>query len=127
MEDTGTCFACGPLNPAGLKLAIRKTATGVELDYVIPEKYEGWHGIVHGGITATILDELLVWACSSRGIQVVTGELTVRFRQQLPTGSPVHGQGSIIAEHGRLIIAQSRLTDPAGAIIAEATGKLMRV
>ena len=126
LENDNSCFACGKANPHGLRLDIRPTGDGVELDFTPPEKFQGWRGIVHGGIVSTILDELLAWACTARGYDSVTGELSVRFRRPMRVGEPVHGTGRITKEKGRLLIGESRITDAAGNTIAEASGKLMR-
>ena len=126
-EDPGTCFACGRHNPDGLQLPIRQTADGVELDYAMPAKFSGWRDVVHGGIVSTVLDELMAWACSVRGTNTVTAELVVRFRQPLISETPFRGFGQVTGEKGRVLFAASRITDPDGALIAEATGKMMKV
>ena len=127
LKDLGICFACGKANPHGLRLDIRKTAEGVELDYAVPKRYCGWQDIVHGGIVATILDELCAWACTAAGGNAVTAELTVRFRQPLRVGQRFHGTGRVNDERGKLTLAESRLTDESGMVIAEATAKMMKV
>jgi uncharacterized protein (TIGR00369 family) len=126
VEDNNTCFACGRNNPDGLQLDIRRTADGVELDYVPPAKFQGWRGIIHGGIVSTLLDELIAWACTARGFDAVTGELNIRFRQPMKVGGRIHGTGRITSERGRLLVGESRLTDESGAVIAEAFGKMMK-
>ncbi len=126
-EDRGTCFACGRDNPHGLQLPIRPAAEGVELEWSVPDRYTGWRNVVHGGIVATILDELMAWACSSRGTYTVTAELAVRFRHPLPAATPFRGFGSVTGEKGRVLFAQSRITLPDGTLVAEATGKMMKV
>ena len=125
LKDSGRCFACGKDNPQGLKLDVKKTPDGVELNYILPEHFAGWQGIAHGGIVATILDELMAWACTEAGFHSVTGEMTVRFRQPLHTGKPVRGFGRVTDVKGRLLLAESRLLDAEGETIAEATGKMM--
>jgi uncharacterized protein (TIGR00369 family) len=128
LKDSGVCFACGKSNPHGLQLNVKKKGKeGVELDYTVPERFAGWHGIAHGGIVATILDELMAWACTEAGFHSVTGEMTVRFRQPLHTGKPVRGFGRVTDVKGRLLLAESRLLDADGETIAEATGKMMNV
>jgi uncharacterized protein (TIGR00369 family) len=127
LKDSGRCFACGKDNPQGLKLEIRKTPGGVELDYILPEYFAGWQGIAHGGIVATILDELLAWACTNSGRNCVTAEMTVRFRKPVRTGSPLRGFGRVTDEKGRLLYAEARLLDESGTLVAEASGKMMRV
>lgn len=127
LKDVGVCFACGKGNPHGLQLDIRKTAAGVETDYAVPERFCGWQGVTHGGIVATLLDELCAWACTKSGENAVTAELCVRFRQPLRTGETVHGFGRVLEQRGRLLLAESRLTDNSGRIIAEASAKMMKV
>lgn len=128
LKDTGICFACGKSNPHGLQLKIRKNGNeGVELDYAVPEQFAGWQGVTHGGIVATILDELMAWACTEAGFHSVTGEMAVRFRQPLHTGISVRGFGRVTAVRGRLLLTESRIVDADGEVIAEATGKMMHV
>jgi uncharacterized protein (TIGR00369 family) len=127
LKDSGRCFACGKDNPQGLKLQVRKTPDGVELDYALREHFAGWQGIAHGGIVATILDELLAWACTNAGRNCVTAEMTVRYRKPVRTGQPINGIGRITEDRGRLILAEARLLDASGQLLAEATGKMMRV
>ena len=126
LKDYGRCFACGKANPSGLKLPIVEKPGGVEMTYAVPEGYAGWQGIVHGGIVATILDELMAWACNQSDRSMVTAEMTVRYRKPIKTGQPIHGIGRITEDRGRLILAEARLLDGSGTLLAEATGKLMR-
>jgi uncharacterized protein (TIGR00369 family) len=126
-EDDNTCFACGRNNPHGLQLPIVPADDGVALDWSVPARYTGWRDVVHGGIVSTILDELLAWACTRRGTYSVTAELTVRFRRPLQCETPFRGFGRVTAEKGRVLFAESRITLPDGTLVAEATGKLMKV
>lgn len=127
LQDKDTCFVCGRANPSGLHLPIVADEQGAHFEYVIPEDYQGWHGIAHGGIIATLLDELMAWSTKSRGYSTVTAEMQVRFRKPVPVGRKILGRGWISAEQGRLVLAASRLTDAEGTILAEATGKLWKI
>jgi uncharacterized protein (TIGR00369 family) len=126
LKDSGRCFACGKDNPQGLRLPIVEKPDGVEMDYAVPEGFAGWQGIVHGGIVATILDELLAWACNRTDRSMLTAEMTVRYRKPVKSGQPIHGIGRITEDRGRLILAEARLLDQSGQLLAEATGKMMR-
>lgn len=127
MKDNGLCFACGRLNPKGLRLNVRKAREGVELDFTPPAHLQGWNGILHGGITSTILDELMAHACTEAGIQTVTAELLVRYRRPIPTGQSIHGTARVTGRRGPLVLTESRLLDRTGTVLAEATGKMMAV
>ncbi len=127
MRKAENCFACGKNNRHGMHLDIRETPEGVELDFVAGNRYEGWQDIIHGGIVATILDELMAWACTARGHSAVTGDLKIRFRQPLKVGQTVHGTGRVVKEHGRLLLAESMLLDESGSLVAEASGKMLKV
>jgi len=127
LKDADACFACGRLNPHGLKLDIRQDAGGVAVDYAFPGQFQGWQGVVHGGLVATILDELMAWSCKTAACSAVTAEMTVRFRRPLRTGRPFRGEGRIVGEHGRLLLCESRLLDADSRVIAEASGKMMKV
>ncbi|MEO0074443.1 MAG: PaaI family thioesterase, partial [candidate division WOR-3 bacterium] len=117
LKDFDRCFACGRQNRNGLQLPIQQTTEGVKLSFVFDERFAGWAGIVHGGIVATVLDELLAWACRVAGHDAVTAELQVRFRQPLKVGHRFHGEGRIVDRRGRLLLGQSRLIGDHGELI----------
>ncbi len=88
--DVG-CFGCSQkVNDAGLKLSFERDGEKIVINYNIPDKFCGFPGSAHGGIVATIFDEI---SCATvvflKGRQVVTGELNIRYKSVCPTGSPV--------------------------------------
>ena len=60
-----SCFVCGGANPAGLDIQFHRDATGVSCTWVPDEKHLGYRDRVHGGVTASILDEVMGWVPSS--------------------------------------------------------------
>lgn len=124
-DHQGRCYGCGPANPAGLKLAFFETDDGAEADYVVPEELAGAPGIVHGGIQATLLDEVMcMTAYAKAGTGVVTGELTVRYVKSAPTGAPLCIAGRITERRGNsfFIAGSIRLADT-GEELARAQGR----
>ena len=100
-SDNG-CFGCSPTNQRGLGIEFYETDDGVEIEYVASEELCGAQGIVHGGIQATLLDEVMcVTALAKLGHTVVTGELTIRYLAPVPTGTPILGRGRIRELRGR--------------------------
>ena len=82
--------------------------------------------VIHGGILATLLDEVAIYACRSRGEQFVTVEITVRFRKPVPVGSTVDLRGQIVENKRKLFSVQSRI-EIDGALYAEAAVRVMRL
>src|SRR5664280_1686427 len=66
------CFACGDLNETGLRLLPHLYAGGCWVELAIPERFQGWEGVVHGGIISTILDEVMSWSMVERDRWAVT-------------------------------------------------------
>lgn len=124
-DHEGRCFGCGPANPSGLKLRFYETDDGVESEYVVPSDLDGAPGIVHGGIQATLLDEVMcMTAYAKAGTGVVTGELTVRYLRPAPSGMPLLLAGRITQTRGRsfFIAGSIRLAD-GGEELTRAQGR----
>ena len=87
-RDDRVCFVCGEKNPAGLKLRLRTDPKRGEsaAEVTFAEDFQGWAGIVHGGLVATVLDEALIYAAAAKGLKCVTGEITVRYVKPASTG-----------------------------------------
>ena len=84
------CFICGLENPVGLKLRIYEVEPGrVESTFTAPEHFQGYPGVLHGGIIATIIDEI-----SGRALLgsvdhprfMFTAKLEVKYRKNVPIG-----------------------------------------
>ncbi len=128
-RDDRVCFVCGEKNPIGLKLRIRTDPERGEssAEVVIPEHFQGWAKIAHGGLVATVLDEAMIYAAGAKGIKCVTGEITVRFIKPVSTGVPYELKGRLLQDRGRVVLAESELRDGQGVVVAQASGKLVKV
>jgi acyl-coenzyme A thioesterase PaaI-like protein len=128
-RDDRVCFVCGEKNPIGLKLRIRTDPERGEssAEVVIPEHFQGWAKIAHGGLVATVLDEAMIYAAGAKGIKCVTGEITVRFNKPVSTGIPYELKGRLLQDRGRVVLAESELRDGQGVVVAQASGKLVKV
>ena len=87
----GGCFVCGKENPGGLQAVFRQDPEGrsAQCEVTLEETFQGWQGIVHGGMLATLLDETAVYACRNEVDQVVTAELQVKYKQPARVGVPL--------------------------------------
>jgi acyl-coenzyme A thioesterase PaaI-like protein len=85
------CFICGLENPVGLHLHIYETEPGVvETTYIAPEHFQGYPGVLHGGIVAAILDEIAGRAHMGSDPMnprfMFTAKLEVKYRKNVPIG-----------------------------------------
>ena len=79
------CLLCGNLNPRSLNLSFRAAPNdGVTTWFKPHEELQGYDGILHGGIIASLLDAAMTHCLFHRGIQAVTGDLHVRFVRPVP-------------------------------------------
>ena len=128
LKDDQWCFACGPDNPHGLRLSgFRREGEDYLVDFTPQRHHQGWQGITHGGIAATVLDEVMTRILYEQGLEVVTAEMTVRYHQPLPTGETVQARARVVESRGRLIRTEAELTGASGQRLASATAKFMKV
>lgn len=81
------CFACAPTNPYGLKMEFYEDGDDVVSLWTPRENYQGWLHTLHGGIQATLLDEIGGWVISRKlQTSAVTSNLNIRYRKPVPTG-----------------------------------------
>jgi acyl-coenzyme A thioesterase PaaI-like protein len=55
------CFACSPHNKQGLQLQFYELDDYVQSEWIPLPQFEGYPGVIHGGIQATLLDEIGAW------------------------------------------------------------------
>jgi uncharacterized protein (TIGR00369 family) len=127
LRSDGRCFVCGKENSGGLQLDFSFSEDGwsAETVFLPDEKYQGWPGIVHGGMIMTVLDEVMAKAAVQRGYNVVTGEMTVKLKNPAKTGEQLRCRGAIETIKKRIIYAGASATREDGTVIAEATAKLV--
>lgn len=94
------CFLCGVENPTGLRLAIYedRAAGRVVSTVSVAPRFQGYPGVVHGGIVATLLDEVAGRATligDPDGL-MVTVTLAIRYRQPTPTEIPLTVTGWLV-------------------------------
>ena len=83
------CFICGLENPVGLHLHFYETAPGViETTYTPPDHFQGYPGVLHGGIVAAILDEVSGRTHMGSNAEdprfMFTAKLEVKYRRNVP-------------------------------------------
>ena len=117
------CFVCGLESPVGLKL--RFTDNGldeVRAVYTVGSQYQGYPGVVHGGIIAAMLDEAAgrTTMIGDHNRFTITGKMTIKYRKPVPTETKLTLVGRLIKDRGRMAQAHSEIRLPDGEVAAEA-------
>jgi acyl-coenzyme A thioesterase PaaI-like protein len=117
------CFVCGVQNPVGLHIKFYQLRPGeVMANFTPSEQYQGYPGILHGGIAATMLDET-----AGRSIMglfpprfMFTAKLEVKYRKNIPIGQPIKLVGRTGKDRGRIVECWSGIYNDSGELMAEA-------
>ncbi|MBF0500399.1 MAG: radical SAM protein [Candidatus Riflebacteria bacterium] len=122
--DDKHCFVCGNLNPEGLGI---KFAYGegpsCNTTWVASPKYQGYAGIVHGGIISMLLDEVMAQALIFGGHRIVTIDMKISFRNPAPVGVPLTITGRRTGGKRRLHLTSGEIRSHDGKLFAEAEGR----
>ncbi len=104
------CFACGARNPIGLRMQVNyvENTLAAESQLALPKEFQGWQEVIHGGILATLLDEIMmhaVWHFAGAG---VTLGIDVKFRQPLAPAETILVRGRINRDQGSPVEGSGR-------------------
>ena len=124
------CFACGIANPFGLHLRFYETGPGeVTSDYIVPDHFQGYPGVVHGGIVAAMLDEVTGRALMEGDPPrfMFTARLEIKYRKNVPVGQPLRLVGQADKLRDRAATSVGRIYGPGGELLAEAEALLVNV
>ncbi len=123
-----TCFGCGPSNPIGLGLDdFEQSGNMVRATFQPRSDFNGFADVLHGGIVATALDEIMAWtAILAEGVMVMTGKLDLRFGKPAGVASTFDLEGEVVERRGRRLQITGRMVDQ-GTIVAEAFGLFMAI
>lgn len=128
--NSSHCFVCGIENQFGLQLSFYNTASGeVSCNVTVPGQYQGYPGIVHGGIVAALLDEVCGRAHMG-GEQprfMYTARLEVRYRKNVPVGVPLSVIGRVLNSKSRTATSSGIIFGPKGEVLAEADALLVEI
>ena len=90
IDEGYNCFGCAPQNPCGLKMEFWEYGDDIVSFWNPQNNFQGWVNTLHGGIQATVIDEVAAWVVA-RKLQTtgVTTNLNIKYRRPIPTGDNV--------------------------------------
>lgn len=97
---------------------------GVKACYTAPPELQGYNGIVHGGILASLLDAAMTHCLFHRGIGALTGDLHIRYLQPVPFGIPMEIHAWVRSERAPVHFLESEITSD-GTVMVRAEAKFM--
>lgn len=121
--STTHCFVCGTENTTGLGLDFYDDGDLTVIStFKIRKEFQGYPGISHGGILATILDEVVgrVAMVKDHHRFMMTVNMKVQFRNPVPIETELTAVGNVIKLKGRLCKAHGRILLPDGSVGCEA-------
>ena len=101
------CFACGSNGGMGLGLKFYRREDGAVFgNFFADPKYEGYSGIIHGGIIATLLG--MTHCLFMKDIPAFTGRLSVKYSAPIQTGTVVRLEARVVDQFHRLFVLEGK-------------------
>jgi acyl-coenzyme A thioesterase PaaI-like protein len=122
------CFVCGVENKFGLHIRFYTTSPGeVTALVTLADHYQSYPGVVHGGIIATMLDEVASRTVFTSERIVVTAKMDIRYRKPVPVNSPLRLVGRLLEDKGKVCKTSGQLFSQDDTLLAEADLTLVEV
>lgn len=108
------CLGCGPGNPHGHHLQVRRDGERVVSEHVFDARHVGAPGIAHGGAVATVVDDLFGFVLYLVGEPAVTRHLEVDYHAPVLLGRRYALEARLERRDGRKLFVRATGTDEAG-------------
>ena len=125
-SGSNQCFVCGPGNPIGLGVTFELDGDVCRGEFTPRPEHMGYDQVTHGGIVFSLLDDVMANCVWLRGERCFTARAEIRYRSELPVGTPIRLEGRCIKRKGRLVQMEGRLIRKSDDyVVAEASGAFM--
>jgi uncharacterized protein (TIGR00369 family) len=126
-NETNHCFGCGGANARGMQLTFEQDDATRRIRGVfrLSADYQGATGFIHGGIIATLLDEVMAKVSRFGGEHAVTAELTVEYKRPVPVDEDIVVEGWEVKVAERNRFREGEIRDASGAVLARGRAKFM--
>jgi len=125
IREYPNCFGCGQENPAGLALRFEHDGDRLRARFLPEVRHEGWPGIVHGGIIAALLYEIMENLPYHQGTVAMMRGMDARLKAPAKIGQELRVESWLDDRSGREIAVKSQLRAPDGSLIAQGTASLV--
>ena len=128
-RNSKMCVICGMDNPIGLHAQFYNMEDGSVMTlFRYNENHQSFPQRVHGGLAATMLDELrALWTGGEESTFGVTMSLEVKYRKPVPYNEDLIGRGIVVKETTKFATIQTGIYDKSGELLAEAVVKYIKL
>jgi len=128
-NPTNACFGCGGANPHGMRLTFEQddAAQRIRGMFRVGAEFQGGTGFLHGGIIATLLDEVMGKVTRFRGVHAVTAELKIEYLRPVPVDEDLVIEGWEVEKKGRNLFYAGEIRDASGALLATGNGRFVEI
>jgi len=128
-DDDKYCIACGSENPIGMKLKFTLKDDHIEAKYTFPREFQGYKGVVHGGMLSLLLDEVMVnLPLRKYMVPVVSVDIRVKLRKPLRIGDPAACRAFFVKEKLKSYVVRGEVRNEINnELVAEAEAVCLKV
>jgi acyl-coenzyme A thioesterase PaaI-like protein len=109
--ERSACFGCAPSHPIGFHLRFAREGDSVVTTFVPGEAHQGPPAVMHGGLVATLADEIAAWALVALlGKFGFTAQFEGKIKAPVRIGAEVTGRGRIERDSTRIVGVRVELT-----------------
>ena len=111
------CFACSSRNQIGLKLEIVQNDENCFSDFILSNDYTGFPNIIHGGIQATVIDEVGFWAMYNKYKTIgFTTRMTLDYLNKLEANTKLRAIATKIERNNTLVNVEVKILNKDNAV-----------
>ena len=126
-ERSNHCFGCSPINPQGLHLTFTLDTTvpgfpTATAQVQLTRMHEGPPGHIHGGIIATLMDEVMSKLNRPLKVIAMTRHMEIDYLRPSPLHQPLTLASHHLSRKGRKLFHQAELRNQTGELLAKAKG-----
>lgn len=121
------CFVCGRENPVGFHADFFLDGDTVYTEMTPQDQHQGYPGMMHGGLVATLLDETVGRSAFLKNMWCVTAKMELRYRKAAPIGRPIRVVGWTTQARGRILEAKGEVRLDDGSVAVEANAMYVEI
>jgi uncharacterized protein (TIGR00369 family) len=112
------CFFCGPAT-GGLGLELRYTDGEASCEFTASDKFQGYDGMLHGGIITGVLDEVMWWTLFMETRQMcATSKIEIEFKRPILCGKTYRASATFLQKTRKIYYLSGLIKDETGKLCA---------